>query len=159
MRPSDTACTYKLPTAPRHALRSEVTNATIAWGIYGRGCEEVEAFTAACIGCAHGAMPLLHGVAIVDQPGNSSHSNYEAWRCKGMSYTFQAQQMLPSRVPGEAVPVTERRYWPRTKALFRAMLAVSPNARWLIKMDTVRMPHWRASPPIPPLAHPRALYA
>ena len=151
---NDTACSFKASaaTSRRDVMRAQAANATIAWGVYGRACDEIEAFTAACIGCAHGSSPLLHGVAIIDYPRNVSQPTYDSWRCKGTTFTFQAKQVLPSRTPGQLVPVTERRYWPRTQALVRTMLAVSPSAQWLIKMGA-RVSNEPCAPT--PVAHVR----
>ena len=122
-------------TCPPKALIA--CNATIVFGVYGRSCEEVEAFTSACIGCAAGHSPIVHSVAIVDDARNGTAvGRYTGWRCGGITHTFISSQGLPSRAAGEIVPVTERRYFPRTQALFRKMLSTSPHARWLIKMDT-----------------------
>ena len=70
-------------TCPPKALIA--CNATIVFGVYGRSCEEVEAFTSACIGCAAGHSPIVHSVAIVDDARNGTAvGRYTGWRCGGI---------------------------------------------------------------------------
>ena len=121
-------------------------SAVIAWGVYARGCDEVDAFARACVGC-HDSQ--THSVALIDTPRVTDNASYGAWRCASATYTFQSEQVaLPPHSAGwpvlarkagalaaPVVPASDLRYWPRTQALFRQLTAAVPMATWYIKLD------------------------
>ena len=134
---SDHACVLDTASISRMRILRECTTKVITWGLYARNCEEVDAAAAACIGCGGPSTP---GVALIDDVGKGVGAVYDGWRCKRVEYTFQAAQLLPPEQrgkwpPGNPPEPSDRRFWPRTKALFRLMIAATPNAALFVKID------------------------
>ena len=114
----------------------------MAWGVYARTCDELDLFTAACIGCS---APNTHGLALLEHPSTVANASYASWRCRSVERTFLMEQVLPYYPPGSSIPPAEdphgNGYWTRTRALFQQMTLSIPNASY-----------YRGShcPPMPP---------
>lgn len=100
----------------------------IAWGVYGRNCAEVERFVHACVGCA---APNTYGVALLDSGGLCACVTAAASIASMLPLTHRASASLP--LPEDAA---DRRYWPRTHALFQLLTTRVPSSRWYVKLDT-----------------------
>jgi hypothetical protein len=127
-RVQDTVCSFT-------QWRNEMARTIIAWGVYGRGCSEIEAFSKACIGCTE---RNTYGLALLDAPkvDSSATASYSSWRCAGTTHTFLVEQVLVYRKPNSSTPASDLRYWPRTQALLKQLTTTIPHATFYVKLDT-----------------------
>ena len=102
----------------------------VAWGVYSKSCAAVDAFVAACIGCAPGLN--TYSVALID--GQLP----PAGGCASTTLSVRAADELGADVQARANTSGDPfvNNWQKVQVIFRLMLSSFQGATWLVKCDT-----------------------